>query len=135
MTSPSTGSNHVIHIDMSRVEYALSDDDLTRITEAAKNDWKEFFLVSFPAGATCIINAIADTRQPFVLSLGLFLNYLFGLLGIFGAVVFGIMWYRTKRNLGEVISKIKDRPRMSVVQAGDTLITQGGEIETVRISG
>jgi hypothetical protein len=105
MTPGSPGTKQYIHYDPERTDYSVSADELSRIESAGESLWKD----------ACLINAIAGTTKPFVLSLALFLNYLVGVLGIVLGVVFAIAWRRRRACLGNIIECIKRKPKMEIV--------------------
>lgn len=116
MTAPLTaGSRQYIHYNPERTDYSLTTEELARLESAGSNLWKDVCLVSASLGVSCVINAIAGTPKPFVLSLALFLNYLFGALGVVLAVVFGIAWARSHKGFRTVVNQIKNKPKMEIV--------------------
>jgi hypothetical protein len=115
MTDPYTGSGvNFIHYNTTRTDYTVSEDELIRLREAGQNLWKDVTLVSFSVGLTCILNAIAGTLDPFSLTFTLFLNYMFGFLGIILTVVFGIFWRKTHKSLSSIINAIQNKPKLKV---------------------
>lgn len=115
MDSSLTASDgNFICYDPSRTDYAVTEGELNTLKESAQNSWKDFFLFSCPLGISCILNAIATTTKPFTLTLVLFFNYLIGVVGIALSIVFAIMWCKTKRSLDNLITSIKNKPKMRV---------------------
>lgn len=109
-----TTGRQYIHYDPDRVDYSATGEELARLESAGSNLWKDACLVCAPFGVSCLVNAIASTNAPFTLSLSLFLNYLFGLVGLALTVVFGIAWFRTHKTLGGIINAIKQKPKMQI---------------------
>lgn len=109
------GSRQYIHYNPERTDYSLTPEELARLESAGSNLWKDVCLVSASLGVSCGINAIAGTPTPFALSVSLFLNYLFGALGVVLAIVFGIAWTRTHTGFRAVVNEIKSKPRMEIV--------------------
>ena len=111
----STGS--YIHYNPSRVDYSVSEDELIRLRDAGRNLSKDVCLVSFSIGLPCLINAIADTKDPFILTIGVLLNYLIGVVGIGFSLVSALAWYRSYINSADVIASIKNKPVMKLEAA------------------
>jgi hypothetical protein len=114
-TNLPTASRQYIHYNPERTDYSVTIDELARLETAGSNFWKDLCLVCASLGVSCEINAIAGTPSPFVLSVPLFLNYLFGTLGIVLAVAFGIAWSKTYTGFGKIIEEIKNKPKMEIV--------------------
>ena len=78
--------------------------------------WKDFCLVSASVGISTILNAIAATtsQEDFSLTLSLFLNYLFGIVGVTLAVCFGIAWYKSHKSDVKVLAAIMSKPKMEI---------------------
>lgn len=113
--TPSGGSRQYIHYNPERTDYSMTTDELARLESAGSNLWKDVCLVSSSLGISCIINAIAATPDPFKLSAALFLNYLFGVLGLVLGAVFGIAWRRTNVSFRTIVDEIKKKPKMEIV--------------------
>jgi hypothetical protein len=109
-----TTARQYIHYNPDRVDYSVTGEELARLESAGANLWKDACLVCTPVGLSCLINAVASTGTPFVLSVGLFLNYLFGVLGVALAVVFGIAWYQSHQRFKGVIEAIQKKPKMQI---------------------
>ena len=60
--------------DAEKLDYSITDAEIRNLKAAGQNQWKDFFLVSLPFGIPCIINAIHDTPEPFILTYALFLT-------------------------------------------------------------
>ncbi len=108
------GSRQYIHYDPERIDFAVTGEELANLERASGSLWKDVCLVSFSLGIPCLINAIAGTKQPLELTLALFLNYLFGILGIAFGVIFGIAWVRNRQTVSSVIDAIKKKPKMEI---------------------
>jgi hypothetical protein len=109
-----TGGRQYIHYNPDRTDYSVSTDELTRLESAGSNLWKDVCLVSGPLGLSCLINALAATKDPFKLTISLFLNYLFGVLGIILAVVFAVAWHKSHKTFSQLISDIKQKPKIQI---------------------
>ncbi len=101
--------------DPIRVDYSVTPQELVQIESASSNLWKDVALVSAPLGISCLINAISGTTEPFELSFSLFLNYLFGVIGIGTALVFSIAWHKTNQQFSNLLKVIKDKPKQEIV--------------------
>ena len=115
MSASSTGSpvSYLLY-DPERTDYSVSEEELSSLRDAGTNRWKDFCLVAISLGIPCMINAIHDTSDPFKLSLDLFLNYLFGGVGIALGIVFGILWYQNRNSFETIFQKIKQKPKMRI---------------------
>jgi len=112
-----------LRYNLSRVDYTVTEDELARLKVTGQNPWKDFCLICVSIGIPCLINAIATTSIPFSLTLGLFLNYLIGILSLMLGAAFGVMWRRASRELDNLVELIKNKPVMKVestVTAGPT---------------
>lgn len=119
-----------IHYNPERTDYSVTAEEIARIETSGANLWKDMCLVSGPLGTSCLINAIIATPAPFKLSLGLFLNYLLGCLGVCLCIVFAIAWYKTAGQLNAVIRQIKEKPKMEIIPS----TTNIGSLETTPIA-
>lgn len=119
-----------IHYDPDRTLYALTNDELEGIISRPQPLWKDTCLVSVSIGLPFLINAIAQTQNQLVFKLDiiLFLNYLFGVLGILFGIVFGFAWRRSSQDTKKLIERIKSRPRME----SDPSTTNIGALEEVK---
>lgn len=104
-----------IHYQLERTDYSATEDELQRLGQAGHNLWKDFCLACIFPGLALLINAINETSNPeFKLTLGIFLNYLFGgLLTLIGLGCF-IGWIKTKTDYRDIIKAIKEKPRLPV---------------------
>lgn len=105
-----------------RIDYSVTGEELERL-RGGQSLWKDFCLVFASLGVPCLINAIADTQKmpSFTLSLSLFLNYLFGVLGILLAVVFGIAWHRSHQSFSSLIEAIKSKPKLELTPSTENV--------------
>jgi hypothetical protein len=109
------GSRQYLHYNPDRTDYSLTGDELARLETAGSNLWKDVCLVSGSLGVSCIINAVAGTPSPFALSAALFLNYLFGVLGVVLAIIFGIAWVKAHKGFRDIVEEIKKKPKMELL--------------------
>jgi hypothetical protein len=104
-----------LHYNLERTDYSIPPEELARLESAGSNLWKDICLISGPLGLSCIIYACAATSDPFKLNLALFLNYLFGVVGILLSIVFGIAWSKSYTQFSSIIDKIKNKPKMEII--------------------
>lgn len=133
MTDASNGTiHHYIRIDPERTDIAITEEELERIKSAAQNNWKDYFLVAITIAIATLINAVSDTKNPFELSLSLFLNYLFGVVALSSAIVFGIQWRKTAVDFDKLVEEIKSRPKHAVI-VGDATGSSAGIVELQQV--
>ena len=108
-----------LHYDPERVDYAVSGEELEQLCQARQNLWKDVCLVLLPLGIACLLNAVADTQIPLKLDLALFLNYLFGVLGLILGLVFGVAWRRSDQDFRSLVAGIREKPKVELASAED----------------
>lgn len=121
-THPKTGQTPVvvgatyIHYQPERVEYAVSEGELTALCEHTNIVWKDFCIACTTVGIPCLINAIvaAHRTNPFTVTLEFNLNALFGVVGLALGLAFGIAWWRTHRSVASVVAAIKAKPKIQL---------------------
>ncbi len=115
--STKSGTRSFIHYEPERIDYAVTGEELEKLREGTETLWKDVCLVAIALGVPCFINAIADTmkQEAFSLTLSMFLNYLFGVLGIVFGVIFGVAWYKAYARSKLLLDKIKLKPKMEIV--------------------
>jgi hypothetical protein len=119
-TRPKTGRTPAvdcatyIHYQPERVEYAVSEGELTALCEHTNNVWKDFCIACTSVGIPCLINTMvaAVRTNPFTVTLEFNLNALFGVVGLILGLAFGIAWWRTHRSAARVAAAIKAKPKM-----------------------
>ena len=112
--TPAITSATYIHYQAERVEYAVSEGELTMLCEHTNNIWKDFCIACTSVGIPCLINAIlaAVRTNPFTVTLEFNLNALFGVIGLVLGLAFGIAWWRTHRSAATVAASIKAKPKI-----------------------
>jgi hypothetical protein len=104
---------HFICINLERVDYSVSEHELLSLMNSSQNSWKDFCIASAGVGIPCVINAVVGIkRAPFEIDVSLFLNTLFGIIGVVLAIVFGILWKRTATNVAAIMEAIKNKPKL-----------------------
>lgn len=117
------GSNHrqraYLHYDLERTDYSLSPHELRLLEASGHNSWKEFSLVACSIGLPCAINAAAvlASQRVFELTLGIFLNSLFGGIGLALCLCFSVLWYRHRHEMTNVIERIKQKPKLTLAES------------------
>jgi hypothetical protein len=108
-----------IHCDEDSTLYSVTEDELNSLVNKSQPLWKDVCLVSGSIGIPSLINFLSAIPTPFKITLSLFLNALFGILGIVFAIIFGIAWKNTRNDTKEIIAKVKAKPKR-VLQVGTT---------------
>jgi hypothetical protein len=105
-----------IHIDPDRTLYSVTEDELTNLEKGAQPLWKDVCIASLSLGIPTIMNAITETigQQTFSLGLSLFLNYLFGIIGLSLGAIFGIAWFFSAKNTSHLANRIRSKPKMEL---------------------
>ena len=103
-----------LRIDTNHVDYTINDYDIANIKLAGNSIWKDVFLASIAIGIPCIINAYCEYNSmpsgQAIFNTKIFLNSLFGILGlILGAISF-FVWKQNSNNLEKILSAIKNKP-------------------------
>jgi hypothetical protein len=124
-------STNFLRYNPVREDYTLTPDELTALQHASGDISKDVCLVAFSLGVPCLINGIAGTKTPFVLDVALFLNYLFGVIGIFLAIIFGFQWRRSSSHLAGIIEGIKNKPKYPIDLSVSTINATGAATPTV----
>src|SRR4030042_3179619 len=103
-----------IHHDVDRTCYSVTEDELNSIVEKSQPLWKDVCIASLFFGLPTLINAIAETAQQTTpqFTWSLLLNYIFGILGLALAIIFGIAWKRAHKSTKNLVEKIKSKPKI-----------------------
>ncbi len=135
MNTISSSAKQFLHYNPDRTDYSLTPEELARLESAGSNLWKDFCLLSGSMGVPCVINAFALTPDPFNLTIVLFLNYLFGVLGVVLCVAFGIAWFKSARQFSSIIQQIKSKPKMEIIPSttniGSLSVSQSADANQV----
>lgn len=105
-----------IHHDPDRTCYSVTEDELNNIVEKSQPLWKDICIASLFFGLPTFINAIAETANQTTpqFTWSLFLNYIFGFLGLLFTVIFGIAWRRAYKGTKDLVEKIKAKPKLEL---------------------
>lgn len=116
--------NNYLHYDPSRVDYSISDQELLEIEACSGNLWKDVCLVTLGIGIPSLCNACSiyfedkpAGGQSYTPTMPFFLNSLFGVVCIIFALIFGIAWYNTKKKVGSVVERIRNKPKLMLTTA------------------
>ena len=124
-------STNFLRYNPVREDYTVTPDELSALEHAIGDISKDVCLVAFSLGVSCLINGIAGTKTPFVFDLALFLNYLFGIVGISLAVIFGIQWRRSSTHLADIFGVIKNKPKYPIDLSVSNVNGSGAATQTV----
>ncbi|MFA6391965.1 MAG: hypothetical protein WCW66_04425 [Patescibacteria group bacterium] len=105
-----------IHHDPDRTCYSVTEDELNNIVEKAQPLWRDVCIASLFFGLPTFINAIAETTKQNApeFTWSLLLNYIFGILGLVLAIIFGIAWKRSHKSTKDLVDKIKAKPKIEL---------------------
>lgn len=108
-------AKNYIHYDPSRTDYSVNSFELELIEQTGNSIWKDVFLGSIGIAIPCIINAINDYQKLLpgnkIFTSDLFLNCLFGGLGIIIGIISLIVWFKNKSSFRNIIEGIKNKPK------------------------
>ena len=111
-------SKSIIHFDPNRTVYAVSETELDNINSHGNSIWKDVGIAALAMGIPCLINTVSliinskiPDGQKFVASLDIFLNSLFGLVGLILGIVFLLIWNKSRKKKVEIIDLIKQREK------------------------
>jgi uncharacterized membrane protein YciS (DUF1049 family) len=119
-------SRTYIHYDPERTDYSVTAQELQTLIKEGQSLWKDVCLVSVSLGIPTLLNAVAETTRQtsFSLTLSMFLNYLFGILGLALGLIFGVAWFRSRQRLHSVVDSIKQKPKMAIIPE----VVRGGQL-------
>jgi hypothetical protein len=103
-----------IRYQIDRVDYALTEDELTQMEQVSQNIYKDFFFPVLFLGIPCLLNMFGYVKDPFEWSYGLFFNFCIGLICILSSLVLGLGWRRTHGAFTELVNKIKAKPKIEI---------------------
>ncbi len=111
------GPKQFIHYNPERVDYSVTPDELERLKEAGRNNWRDYSLVLAPFGISTLLNALAifSDQPTFTVTPALFFNTIFAVVCLILSACFGLKWYQSKDALGTLITIIKDKPKLPIV--------------------
>jgi len=111
-------AKNYIHYEPSRIDYSVNSFELELIEQTGSSVWKDVFLCSVGIAVPCIINALDDcaklSSENQFLTTNIFLNCLFGGLGIILGIISFIVWRKNKSNFGKIIGDIKNKPKFEM---------------------
>lgn len=101
----------LIHIDLTKTLYSITPSELHNIEEGTTSIWKDITLTGFSIGIPCCINAFIENQKSAIFNAEIFWNSLVGGISIVLAIVFAIIWFKSKNKCKELIKEIKQRPQ------------------------
>lgn len=108
-------AKNFIHYDPNRTDYSVNSFEIELIEQTGNSIWKDVFLGSLGIAIPCLINAISDynklTGAAKNFTSDIFLNSLFGSVGLILAIISCIVWQRNKKSFKKVIADIKNKPK------------------------
>lgn len=113
MSQKEASSNKFInrlHYKPIRKDYSISPHELDNLKELCESQCRNYCLFLVGLGLPCLLNAVADTKTPFELSLILFLNYLVSGISLSLAIFFGHCWHKNNKKSNKLFQSIKDCP-------------------------
>ena len=105
-----------IHYDPERIDYSLSEEELTNIANAGQNSWKDFCILCFAVGIPCTINAVVEVSKQvtFNPTLSFNINLVIGIVGIFLGIAFAFAWKKSAVTVSDLLEKIKKKSKMPI---------------------
>ncbi len=104
----------LIHIDLTKTFYSITPSELNIIEDGSNSIWKDITLAATGIGLPCIINALIQNQKSPIFNSEIFWNSLIGCVSLIIAVIFGIIWAKSKNKCTELIKEIKQRPPYKV---------------------
>lgn len=101
----------LIHIDLTKTFYSITPSELYNIEEGATSIWKDITLAGFGIGIPCCINALIENQKSATFNPEIFWNSLVGGISVVIAIIFAIIWGKSKNKCKELIKEIKERPQ------------------------
>jgi len=105
-----------IHYEPNRVDYTVNQFELELIEQTGNSIWKDVFLASLFFGVPCSINAWSNYSKltDKVFNTEIFLNSLFGGIGIIIAIISCLIWQKNKKKFSKIIEQIKSKPAFKI---------------------
>lgn len=101
----------LIHIDLTKTFYSITPAELNIIEEGSMSTWKDITLTGIGIGIPCCINAFIENQKSQIFNPEIFWNSLIGGIAIILAIIFGIIWIKSKNKCAVLIKEIKQRPQ------------------------
>ena len=106
-----------IHYEPTRTDYSVNSMELELIEQTGSSIWKDVFLASLGIAIPSFVNGISGfctLPQNEKVSVPIFMNFLFGSVGLILAVISLVVWQTNKKNFAAIIKRIKEKPKFEV---------------------
>ena len=103
-----------IHIDLIKTFYSITPSELQIIEDGSSSIWKDVTLTGLGIGIPCVINSIIQYQKVKLFNSEIFWNGLIGGVCMVVAIIFTILWIKSKNPCENLIKEIKDRPKYNV---------------------
>ena len=103
-----------IHIDLTKTFYSITPSELQIIEEGSSSIWKDVTLAGLGIGIPCCINALIEYQKISKFNSEIFWNGLIGGISTAVAIIFAIIWLKSKNPCKILIKEIKERPKYNV---------------------
>ena len=101
----------LIHIDLNTTLYSVSPLELENIEDGSSSIWKDITLTGIGLGVPCCVNAVIEYQKILNFNPEVFWNSLIGSVAISLAVIFGVIWSKSKNKCKVLIKNIRERPQ------------------------
>jgi hypothetical protein len=101
----------LIHIDLTKTFFSISPSELALLEEGATSIWKDITLIGVSIGVPCCINAIIENQKSQIFNAEIFWNSLVVGITMVIAIIFGIIWAKSKNKCKKLIEEIQQRPQ------------------------
>lgn len=103
-----------IHIDLNKTFYSITPSELNVIEVGSSSIWKDVTLAGLGLGIPCCINTVIEFQKVKVFNSEIFWNGLVGGICSVVAIIFAVIWAKSKNPCKDLITEIKQRPKYSV---------------------
>jgi hypothetical protein len=103
-----------IHIDLTKTFYSITPSELNIIEEGSSSIWKDVTLTGLGIGVPCCINSINQYQKVNLFNSEIFWNGLIGGASTVVAIIFAILWLKSKNPCKDLIKEIKERTRYNM---------------------
>jgi len=103
-----------IHIDLTKTFYSITPTELKIIEDGSSSIWKDVTLTGFGIGIPCCINSIIEYQKILKFNSEIFWNGMIGGICIVIAIIFSIIWIKSKNPCKSLVNEIKQRPKYNV---------------------